>query len=117
MSSNSKAKGNLIKRKKLEFAAEKYLNEKCENEPEKDLMTTFENLDIDEMKELIEEKKRNLEILQRYQAEKEELIKFTVLWKQAGLDAIERLRQFTNDSNTDEEILDNFNIPHEVFLS
>lgn len=102
----------MIKKKKLEFAADKHLKDNSDSEEE-----AYEKLSLETMKTLIAEKKEKRMILERYQAEKEELINLTERWKKAGLDGIERLRNFVDPSKTDEEILDNFNIPHEVFLS
>lgn len=52
--------------------------------------------------------------LKKHQAEKKDLKETTEQWKLAGLDAMERLRKYKNA--TDEEILDSFKIPHEIFL-
>lgn len=76
----------------------------------------YENLDIESLSALVERKRNQLAVLSRHQAEKEEMTDLISRWKQAGLDAIERLREFVQPPITDEEIIDSFNIPREMFL-
>jgi hypothetical protein len=74
----------------------------------------LKNLSVEQLTVLVEEKRKKLEFLQKHEAEKKNLIEVTEKWKQAGLDAMERLREWK--PATDEEILDSFKIPHEFFL-
>lgn len=94
----------------MEFAAKNFLE--SSNEESED----YENLDIESLSALVEKKRNQLAVLSRHQAEKEEMTNLISRWKQAGLDAIERLREFVQPPKTDEEIVDSFNISRELFL-
>lgn len=98
----------------MEFAAQHHLEkEKLQNCIEH---TNLEGLDIEALQMIVEEKRNKLEILKRFQTEKEDLIAVTQRWKEAGQAGIERLRKFTQEPMTDEKILDSFRIPHDAFL-
>jgi hypothetical protein len=106
-----------INKKKLQFAARKQLETDSEDDDEPlKQKANYENLDIETLKALVEEKKAKLEVLERYKVEKVELINLTAKWKQAGLDGLDRLNNFVTSPTTYEEMLDSFKIPHETFL-
>lgn len=109
-SSKSISKKTKINKKKLEFAAKKCL------EPTDDEIKNYEELDTESLKTLVEEKRKQLEVLDRHKVEKEELTNLTERWKQAGVDGIERLRTIIRPPRSDGEILDSFKIPREMFL-
>ena len=98
----------------MEFAAQKYLesDKLSGDESEKKL----NDLDLESLKMLVEDKRTKLEILKKHQVEKDKLLNVTEKWKEAGLLAIDKLRGHVQEHKTDEEILDSFKIPHEVFL-
>ena len=73
-----------------------------------------ESLDIGSLQALVKNKREELVALTKHQAERKDLIEITEKWKLAGLDGMERLRNWR--PATDEEILDSFKIPHEIFL-
>lgn len=110
----SKFKKSLITKKKLEFAAHKHLES---DKPEDvDVPTNIEDLDVESLTLLVEEKRNKLEVLKRHQAEKQELTNLIERWKEAGLAALNQLRNFSQEPKTDEQILDSFKIPHDAFL-
>lgn len=104
-------KKNVLNKKKLEFAAQKHLEVSDDEEDQE-----IEIMDIDSLKAFVDKKQEELAILERHQAEKEELIEVIEKWKQAGLDTMEELRKHVDPSKTDAEVLDSFKIPHKFFL-
>lgn len=98
----------------MEFAAKHLEPEPSKEDTVQD--DNLESLDIEALKKHIEEKKSRLRSLEKHQSQKEELINLTEQWKQAGLDAMDQLRKFVEPPKTNEEILDNFKIPHTIFL-
>jgi len=76
----------------------------------------YDDLDLESLKTLVENKRSQLAVLERHQTEKEELTNLAERWKEAGLVGIKRFREIIQPPRTIEEILDSFKIPHEVFL-
>lgn len=115
-SSTSSLKKTVIKKKKLEFASRKLLEEEKEHERDDDASDNLKNLDIETLKKLVSEKEKELSVLERHQAEKQELIKLTDKWRQAGLDGLKELSQAFDPPKSYAEILHSMKIPKEMFL-
>lgn len=88
-------------KKKLEFAGRKIIEapkeEKLEVpvtieiEDDSDESDSYESLTYDQIKELLEVRKKELEVLQRHQKEKQQLLDYKVKWKNVGNEALEIL--------------------------
>jgi hypothetical protein len=91
-----------ITKKKLEFAAVKHKEE-----------VNYESLDNEKLEELIEERKKELGILQRHHKEKEELTMLIGKWKEVGRDTIEEVAN--NLKMESEELMMKMNIPINFF--
>lgn len=76
----------------------------------------MEEIDLESLKTLVEQKRAKLEILQRHRVEKASLEALIVKWREAGQEGLSQLIEKTKDSKTAEEILDALKIPHEMFL-
>lgn len=99
----------MINKKKLDFAAYKHLKDKEVAEEE----VSYEDLSSDELKLMIDERKKQLGILQRHEAEKQELTELTEKWKAVGNDAVDELVAKMQSSR--EEIMRKLNLAQDLF--
>lgn len=97
-------KTTLVKKKKLEFS------------PQKNSEDMYDNTEYLDILEIVENKRIKLEALQRHQIEQNNLLKEILKWKKAGLDGLDKLRESLSPPRTNEEIINSFNIPQEIFL-
>lgn len=102
-------KESVINKKKLDFAAHKHLKDKEVAEEE----VSYEDLSSDELKLMIDERKKQLGILQRHEAEKQELTELTEKWKAVGNDAVDELVAKMQSSR--EEIMRKLNLAQDLF--
>lgn len=102
-------KESVINKKKLDFAAHKHLKDEEMAEEE----VSYEDLSSDELKLMIDERKKQLGILQRHEAEKQELTEFTAKWKAVGNDAVDELVEKMQSSR--EEIMRKLNLAQDLF--
>lgn len=98
---------NLISKKKLEFAARKIVkDQKCDK--------NYDNLSVEDLQKLIDERKEKLEVLKRHEAEKKELTELTMKWKKAGNEGLDFIESHLKLDR--EEIMRKIKVDKELFL-
>lgn len=108
MSTKKGPRALAIQKRKLEFAAVSHIKqEKIE--------VNYETMDLEELRKLVEEKRKTVEIQARHDKEQEELKALIDKWKQAGQDGLEMLRKIIQPEPTIEKLLDEFKMPHDEF--
>lgn len=104
-----------VTQKKLKFAGLQHTEvlEKCSD---KDETIVIEDLDLEALRALVEEKRETLRLLERHKVEKQELIDLTEKWKEAGIQGLEEMRKIIKEPQTCEMLLNSFKIPYTVFF-
>lgn len=100
-----------IQKRKLEFAAVNHLKQEGKAEEE----VNYETMDLEELRKLVEQKRKSLEIQGRHEKEQIELTALIEKWKQAGNDGLEMLRKIIVPTPTVEALLDSFKMRHDEF--
>lgn len=108
MSTKKASKSLVIQKRKLEFAATAHIKQEKEE-------VNYEKMDLEELRKLVEEKRKAAEIQERHEKEQEELKALIEKWKQAGRDGLEMLIKIIQPTPTTEALLDDFKMPHDVF--
>jgi hypothetical protein len=116
----------VITKKKLEFAGRKLIEEtkkevkpkvpaiiisdsdESDNETEK-----YDSLNDSQLTELLESRRKQLQILQRHQKEKQQLLEYKEKWKEAGNESLEILTGYYKMSR--EELLHKMGLDDDVF--